>query len=124
MDFTTMSSVTSAHKPDMHGQIHPAETPELIVSKLKELDEELRALPQQKTVFVRQAQDKCPELLTDEFNLLFLRCEVFNAKVSWIDDTFLSSETKIDHQSIGQSVDQTVDRNRVVDSCYRQRTLA
>jgi hypothetical protein len=102
MDIATMSTVTSAEKPDIHGQIHPAETPELIIYKLEEMDEELRALPQEKAVFVRQAQDKCPELLSDEFNLLFLRCEVFNAKVSRIKDNFLSSERKIDHQSISR----------------------
>jgi hypothetical protein len=69
-------------EPDNYGQKHPIETPELVASKLVEFDQEVASLPASETEFVRQAEDRCPELLTSDFKLLFLRCEVFNAELA------------------------------------------
>ena len=70
-------------EPDCYGQIHPNETPELIQDKLTEFAEELK----QRTLYetsinqdYRMAQEKCPELLTRQFELMFLRAEVFRVQ--------------------------------------------
>jgi hypothetical protein len=66
----------------VYGQVHSVETKELISTKLKELEEEVAKLPDDKVLCLKQAQDICPQFLDDDFRLLFLRCEVFNADVS------------------------------------------
>jgi hypothetical protein len=69
-------------EPDGHGQTHPIETPSLIICTLKMFDYEVAALPTESTLYVRQAQARCPELLTRDFKLLFLRCDLFDPKVA------------------------------------------
>ena len=71
---------------DPYGQKHPDETPELIKSKLEELEKEIDKLPKAKKKSWLTAKQKCPDLTDDEkFRLMFLRCEVFNADVSSFD---------------------------------------
>ena len=74
------SEATEGQVPDMYGQLHPVETPELIARKRQEFEAEIAKLPDKKKL--EEAQKKCPHLLTDDFQLAFLRCEVFNADVS------------------------------------------
>lgn len=75
--------------PDVYGQLHPKETPELIAQKLIEMESEIEKLAadttnaKQNCLQLKQAQERCPELLTDGFKLMFLRCEVFHANVSY-----------------------------------------
>jgi hypothetical protein len=79
----TMNMASSNDQtPDVYGQVHSVETKELISTKLKELEEEVAKLPDDKVLCLKQAQDICPQFLDDDFRLLFLRCEVFNADVS------------------------------------------
>jgi hypothetical protein len=66
---------------DVYGQVHPVETPELIASKRDEFDAEILALPTWQKLYIHRAQELCPELFTDDLKLLFLRSEVFCAKV-------------------------------------------
>jgi hypothetical protein len=67
---------------DFYGQSHPNETPELIKTKLKELNDELDKDSIDSKAAFEQAKLKCPDQLTPEFKLVFLRCEVFNVDVS------------------------------------------
>jgi hypothetical protein len=67
---------------DIYGQIHPLESPDLLDRKLQELEATLDKLPTKTTANLTKAKEKCPELLDDDFQLLFLRCEVFDADVS------------------------------------------
>ena len=73
-------------KPDQFGQQHPIETPEIIETKLRELHEQLehKIKPEKKKKVYEQAKMKCPELVTDQDLLLFLRCEAFRVNVSKI----------------------------------------
>jgi hypothetical protein len=74
----TMCSVT----PDKFGQLHPIENPELVAQQLEAFNDHVKALPESHKQALLQAQTKCPHLLTDNFHLMFLRSEVFNAEVS------------------------------------------
>ena len=67
---------------DLYGQRHPIENEELIGTKLKEFDSEVEKLPNDEKPCLMEAQSKCPDLLIDDFKLMFLRCEIFNADVS------------------------------------------
>jgi CRAL/TRIO domain len=75
------SEATAGQVPDLYGQVHPIETADLIATKQKEFAIEISKLPDAETKCLKQAQSKCPELTTEEFQLWFLRCEVFNADV-------------------------------------------
>ena len=76
------SKATEGQLPDAYGQLHPVETPQLVADCLRKFDEELVNLPSKDLKSVELAQENCPELLTDDFKLVFLRSEVFNADVS------------------------------------------
>lgn len=65
---------------DMYGQQHPIESPELIAYKLQELSEEVELIPAEKKTHLLMAEERCPELLTPAFKLIFLRCDTFKAK--------------------------------------------
>ena len=68
-------------EPDQYGQSHPIENPDLISSKLKHFEDAVKEITKNEKENLVRAQEKCPELLTDDFKLMFLRCEVFNEKV-------------------------------------------
>lgn len=77
------SEATAGQIPDvMYGQLHPVETPQLLKDKLQEFRHELMKLPQEDTQWARQAHEQCPQLCKDDFQLMFLRCEVFNADLA------------------------------------------
>ena len=60
----------------MYGQVHPVETPKMIIQRLEEFDQAVQeVIPE--AVNLQKAQQRCPDLLTDEFKLMFLRSEVF-----------------------------------------------
>jgi hypothetical protein len=87
----TMVSSDTTKGQVSDGQLHPNETPELIAQKLVEIESEVEKLTlaanpnaKQNCWQLKQAQERCPELLTDAFKLMFLRCEVFNANVSYV----------------------------------------
>jgi len=74
------SEATAGQTPDMYGQLHPVETPELIESKLDEFQQELDKLNPEVTQWATEAQEKCQP--SQDFKLQFLRCEVFNADLA------------------------------------------
>jgi hypothetical protein len=79
---TTMSSeATEGQTPDIYGQLHPVETPELIARKRNEFDQEIQKIPDANKKNLVQAQQTCPQLVID-LQLLFLRSEVFNADLA------------------------------------------
>ena len=69
-------------EPDVYGQIHPIETPEMIATAQKELENEIEKLPDNLKSTIRLAESKCPELTTPEMRLAFLRAEVFKPKLA------------------------------------------
>lgn len=76
------SEATVGQVEDVYGQVHPVESPDLISRKRKEFDLELEKIPANEKANLSRAQGQCPDLLTNEFILIFLRSEVFNADVS------------------------------------------
>ena len=67
---------------DVYGQKHPIETNELLHNALRDFDDALlNHVPNKKKESVLDAQRKCPELITDSFKLMFLRCECFKVEV-------------------------------------------
>jgi hypothetical protein len=83
-------------EPDVYGQTHPLESVELIQSKLEELEEELQKLPSDQLEALRTAQEQCPELLSNEFKLIFLRCDVFQPQVCFL----LKTVCEFDHHRL------------------------
>jgi CRAL/TRIO domain len=70
-------------EPDQYGQRHPVESPELLERKQQEFQFELDTIPDNVKKNVLLAQEKCPQLATDDtFKLMFLRTELFNAKLA------------------------------------------
>ena len=67
--------------PDEYGQIHPNENPKLVKKKLADFDAEIEGMTAEKKCGLLKALQRCPDLLTDEFKLMFLRSEVFRVKV-------------------------------------------
>jgi CRAL/TRIO domain len=76
------NEATASSLPDIYGQIHPIEYPELFDTKHDAFFIELAKLPSQKRANADMATQKCPELITKEFIRMFLRCEVFNADLA------------------------------------------
>lgn len=76
----TMSILNESDEPDMYGQVHPKETEELIAEKLAEFDAQVDQVPASEKESVLMAMEKCPDQLTNEFKLQFLRCEVFKTE--------------------------------------------
>ena len=74
---------------DIYGQIHPNETQALIAETLEEFDDAVAKIPDEEKGNLWEAERRCPQLLTDDFKLMFLRCEVFNVDVS--DPSIISS---------------------------------
>lgn len=83
------SEATTAQIPDVYGQLHPVETVDLIERKRTEFEQELGKLSTNVKTSLSQAEEKCPGLVTEDFKLKFLRCEVFNADVSRNNDPLL-----------------------------------
>lgn len=77
------SEATAGQIPDVYGQVHPVETPELLAAKRLEMEVELEQIPPEEKQAWMQALAKCDEsLVGDEAKLKFLRCEVFNADLA------------------------------------------
>ena len=66
----------------MYGQVHPEETPDLLSNGQEALEKELNKIPIESKTGWLKANKQCLALVNEEHKLLFLRCEVFNAKVS------------------------------------------
>jgi hypothetical protein len=66
---------------DPYDQVHPVESAQFIAAKLEDFVKEIGKLSDSEIKGLKKAQANCPELLTDEFQLWFLRAEVFNADV-------------------------------------------
>jgi hypothetical protein len=79
---TMSSEATAGQTPDVYGQLHPVETPELLKRKQKEFEEEMEKLSADEKKNILLAHEKCPELVADDFKLMFLRCEVYNADLA------------------------------------------
>jgi len=69
-------------EPDIYGQCHPVETPELIAQGFANLDAELAKIPIQDKAVLMRAMKECPDVVNDKHKLMFLRCEVFNADLA------------------------------------------
>ena len=81
---TNLSCLFSNATMDIYNQIHPEETPELISKSQAALEDELSKLSPDKKAGWLQAKELCPHLVDEAHTLMFLRCEVFNADVSYI----------------------------------------
>ena len=73
---------TKGKKGDVYGQVHPEESMEFRLAKLKDFDSVLARVPASEKTNVFEAETRCPELLTASFKLKFLRCDVFDVDVS------------------------------------------
>lgn len=68
---------------ELYGQHIPNETPELISSKLQDLEKELDLISDDDKKDWIMATQKCPDLCNNEkFKLMFLRCEIFNCDLA------------------------------------------
>ena len=72
----------SSSSVDVYGQKHPTETEELLHNALRDFDDTLQNhVPKNKKKSVLDAQRKCPELITNSFKMMFLRCECYKVDV-------------------------------------------
>jgi CRAL/TRIO domain len=67
----------SYHKPDVYGQVHPIETEELLNKSLEEFEKQLRLIPSDISGAALMAEEMCPEIVSRDFKICFLRAEVF-----------------------------------------------
>jgi len=67
---------------DEHHQKHPLETDDLIENALKDFEYKIEQIPAGEKKCLLDAQCKCPELLTDDFKLMFLRTDVFQVDLA------------------------------------------
>jgi hypothetical protein len=81
-DESIIAAVVPMTAPDKYGQRHPIESDTLIALELANFEYQSKLLDSAEKVALNEATRRCPELLTKEFKLMFLRCECFNAKVS------------------------------------------
>ena len=79
--WTQGSGSRVADVPDLYGQTHVTETPEIVSKALQGLKHELIQMSEDDASCLKQAMERCPEQLTDDFKLMFLRCEAFDCKV-------------------------------------------
>jgi hypothetical protein len=68
---------------EQYGQEFIGETPEILSSKLRELNEQLEQISKDKKKWYSLALEKAPSECDDKFKLKHLRCEVFRVKVSY-----------------------------------------
>jgi len=68
--------------PDQYGQMHPKETPELVIAKMEEMDRALESMAMEEKIMYSTALQRCPDLVRYEERLKFLRCEVFHAELA------------------------------------------
>lgn len=80
-NLSAQGTTIARNPPDIYGQQHPIESDELIERSIAQFDENVAHLSEKKRTSVSRAEDECPELLTNDLKLMFLRCEVFNAEV-------------------------------------------
>lgn len=70
-------------KPDIYGQRHIFETQQLISEKLSLFEAHVAELSEEESIGVQQAEKRCPAIVKSrEHRLVFLRSEVFNAKLA------------------------------------------
>lgn len=77
---TNTPTIAEEDTPDIYGQVHPKETPQLIEASLVEFDTLVKgrvAANDKDDASLIEAIEKCPDQLTQDFKLGFLRCEVF-----------------------------------------------
>lgn len=60
----------------------PNETPDFLAASQSSLAEEIDKLPHDKKAGWIRAVKRCPDLVGDDHRLMFLRCEVFDAKLA------------------------------------------
>ena len=77
------SSTIEFSASDFYGQLHPIETPKMREIALSTLESELSKIPDNEKQPYLEAKEKCPELVNDSHKLMFLRCEVYDACVSY-----------------------------------------
>lgn len=67
---------------ELYGQHIPKEDPELLSSKLQDLQKELDIIPDSDKIDWVSALQTCPDLCDDKFLLMFLRCEIFQCDLA------------------------------------------
>ena len=67
---------------DIYGQRHAIESSKCVGDSLRLLEREILKLPDDLRAGLDQAAIFCPELITKEHKIMFLRCEQFNVDVS------------------------------------------
>lgn len=77
----SVAMMTSGLFKEIYGQ-KPAmpETTEIVKEGIVGMKAELEEIADSKKSAFKKASSKCPELLTDEFMLMFLRCDLFDTK--------------------------------------------